>query len=143
MSANIVINHRIIGEGSQPYVVAELSANHNGNLDTAFTLIELAKSAGADAIKIQTYKPDTITLDCKSRKNFRLKVGLGKDLLFFELYESARTPWEWHKPLFDHARNIGITILKIHPLTRQPLICSKISTRLPIKSHLSRQLTYP
>jgi pseudaminic acid synthase len=93
----------------QPYVIAEVSANHNGKLENALALIDVAKNSGASAVKLQTYKPDTITLDCDSEE-FRIRGGLWDGKTLFELYGEAHMPWEWHKPLFEHARRIGITI---------------------------------
>lgn len=105
----IKIAGRAIGPDYPPYVIAELSANHNGSLDTALRIIEAGKAAGTDAVKIQTYRPDTITLD-SDRDEFRIKGGLWDGRTLYELYEEAHTPWEWHKPLFEHARGLGITI---------------------------------
>lgn len=105
----IQIAGRPIGGGYSPYVIAELSANHNGKMQTAFRLIEAAKAAGADAVKMQTYRPDTITLD-SDRDDFQISDGLWKGRTLYELYEEAHTPWDWHGPLFDHARKTGITI---------------------------------
>lgn len=106
---SITIADRHIGSDFHPYVIAELSANHNGKLETALQIITEAKAAGADAVKLQTYRPDTITLDCNSEE-FQIKGGLWDGKSLYELYEEAHTPWEWHKPLFDHARKLGITI---------------------------------
>ena len=92
------------------YIIAELSANHNGSLRTALDTIKAAKECGANAIKLQTYRADTITLDCQN-EDFMINGGTlwdGKNL--YELYEWAYTPWEWHKELFDYARSIGIDI---------------------------------
>jgi pseudaminic acid synthase len=105
----IEIAGRSIGTAYVPYVIAEMSANHNGNIETALRIIEEAKTAGADAVKLQTYKPDTITLDCDS-DDFRIKGGLWDGRTLYDLYEEAHMPWDWHKPLFDHARQLGITI---------------------------------
>ncbi|MBW6392004.1 pseudaminic acid synthase [Billgrantia antri] len=105
----IEIDGRRIGEGHAPYVIAELSANHNGKLETAMRIIEEAKKAGADAVKLQTYRPDTITLDCDT-DDFKIKGGLWDGRTLYELYEEAHMPWEWHQPLFEHARKLGITI---------------------------------
>ena len=92
------------------YIIAELSANHNGSLQTALNTIKAAKEIGANAIKLQTYTADTLTLNCKN-DDFMVKGGTlwdGKSL--YELYEDAYTPWEWHKELFDYARSINIDI---------------------------------
>ncbi len=92
------------------YIIAELSANHNGSLQTALDTIKAAKEAGADAIKLQTYTADTLTIDCK-KEDFVIQGGTlwdGKTL--YELYKEAYTPWEWHEELFDYARKIGIDI---------------------------------
>jgi pseudaminic acid synthase len=105
----IEIAGRRIGPDHSPYVIAELSANHNGKLETALRIIEEAKKAGADAVKLQTYKPDTITLNCDS-EDFKIRGGLWDGRTLYELYEEAHMPWDWHKPLFDRARQLGITI---------------------------------
>jgi pseudaminic acid synthase len=108
MSA-IEIAGRPIGITHAPYVIAELSANHNGKLETALRIIEEAKKAGADAVKLQTYKPDTITLSSNSEA-FKIHGGLWDGRTLYDLYEEAHMPWDWHKPLFEHARQLGITI---------------------------------
>jgi pseudaminic acid synthase len=109
MSKFIEIDGRKIGQQYSPYIIAEMSANHNGSIDNAYKLIEIAKKSGADAVKLQTYRPDTITIDCDS-EDFQIKGGLWDGLTLYKLYESAYMPWEWHKPLFEYARKIGITI---------------------------------
>lgn len=109
MSAQITIAGRDIGCDFPPYIIAELSANHNGRLETAMRIIEEAKKAGADAVKLQTYKPDTITLD-SDREEFRIYGGLWDGRTLYELYQEAHMPWEWHSLLFEHARKVGITI---------------------------------
>ena len=105
----IRIEQRPIGRLHPPYIIAELSANHNGDLERAKQLIQLAKKAGADAVKLQTYKPDTITLN-SDREEFQIKGGLWDGYNLYKLYQWAHTPWEWHKPLFDYAKKQGITI---------------------------------
>jgi pseudaminic acid synthase len=105
----ISINGRKIGVAHPPYIIAEMSANHNGKLDTALNIITQAKACGADAVKMQSYTPDTITLDAKAPEFF-IKGGLWDGKRLYDLYAEAHTPWEWHKPIFDHARKVGITI---------------------------------
>lgn len=105
----ISIAGRSVGSGEPPYVIAELSANHNGSLDVALGIISAAKVAGADAVKLQTYKPDTITLNSDA-EDFRIHGGLWDGRTLYELYQEAHMPWEWHKPLFEHAHKLGITI---------------------------------
>jgi len=108
-SPSISINGTNIGADCPPYVIAEMSANHNGSIENAYRIIYEAKKSGASAVKIQTYRPDTITLDCHSEE-FKIFGGLWDGRTLYELYEEAHMPWEWHKPLFDYAREIGITI---------------------------------
>lgn len=109
MPEEISINGRLIGPAHPPYIIAELSANHNGSLKTALRMIDAAKATGADAMKLQTYTADTITLN-SSAPEFQIKGGLWDGRTLYELYEEAHTPWDWHKPLFDHARKLGITM---------------------------------
>ena len=109
MNPKIEIAGRAVGVNYPPYVIAEMSANHNGSLETACRIIEEAKRAGADAVKLQTYRPDTITLDCHS-EDFQIRGGLWDGKTLYALYEEAHMPWDWHKPLFEHARKVGITI---------------------------------
>ncbi|WP_348769653.1 pseudaminic acid synthase [Guyparkeria sp. XI15] len=106
---SIEIAGRRIAADEPPYVIAELSANHNGRLETALRIIDEAKAAGADAVKLQTYRPDTITLDSDSA-DFCIEGGLWDGRTLYELYEEAHMPWEWHQPLFEHARKLGMTI---------------------------------
>ena len=106
---DITIAGRRVAIDQPPYIIAEMSANHNGNLEKAFRIIEAAKQSGADAVKLQTYRPDTITLNCDS-EDFRIHGGLWNGRTLYELYEEAHMPWDWHAPLFAHARKLGITI---------------------------------
>lgn len=109
MSAkNFSIAGRSIGPSHSPYVIAELSGNHNGDIGRALALIDAAKAAGADAVKLQTYTADTITLD-HDGPGFTIKGGLWDGRRLHELYREASTPWEWHEKLFAHARSTGIT----------------------------------
>ena len=109
MSKEINIAGRKIGPQHSPYVIAEMSANHNGDIKTALRIIEEAKKAGADAVKIQTYTADTLTLNC-DLSDFQITDGLWAGRTLYDLYEWAHTPWVWHKPLFDYARALGMTI---------------------------------
>lgn len=109
MSLTIKIADRQIGCGCSPYVIAEMSANHNGSIEQAFKIIDAAAVAGADAVKMQTYRPDTLTIDC-DLPDFQIKDGLWAGRTLYDLYEEAHTPWDWHQPLFEHAHNRGITI---------------------------------
>src|SRR5690554_5922825 len=104
---DIKICGRTIGTDYPPYVIAELSANHNGSLDTALRIVTEAAKAGADAIKIQTYTADTITLNSDA-PDFRIEGGLWDGETLYKLYERAHMPWEWHKPLFEAAEKAGI-----------------------------------
>lgn len=104
------IHHRKIGLDQPPYIIAEMSANHNGSIENAFKIIEQAKICGADAVKIQTYTADTITLNSRAPE-FMIGGGtLWDGQSLYDLYQKAHMPWDWHKPLFEFAREQGITI---------------------------------
>ncbi len=109
MKPFITIDGRRIGPDYAPYIIAELSANHNGDIQRAFQIMEEAKKAGADAIKLQTYTHDTITMDCDSEE-FQIRGGLWDGQTLYELYKGAHMPWEWHEPLFERAKQLDITI---------------------------------
>jgi len=102
------INNRKIGADYPPYIVAELSANHNGDLDLAKKIIRMTKEQGADAVKIQTYTADTMTID-SNRDDFQITSGLWKGYKLYDLYKWAETPFDWHKELFDYANDLNIT----------------------------------
>ena len=106
---DFAIAGRKIGPGNPPYIVAELSANHNGDIDHAIAIVKAAKTAGADAIKLQTYTADTMTIDCDA-PDFRIEGGLWDGKHLYELYQMASTPWDWHEKLFAVGREIGISI---------------------------------
>jgi N-acetylneuraminate synthase len=106
---NVCINGREISRSSRPYVIAEVSANHNGSLQRALETIKAAKEAGVDAVKIQTYTPETMTIP-SSKEDFLIKDGLWKDRTLFDLYGEAYTPYEWHDEIFTYARKIGVTL---------------------------------
>ena len=106
---HIFINDRRIGPDEPPYVICELSGNHNGSLDRALKMVDLAAATGCDAIKIQTYTPDTLTIDC-DHDDFRIGSGLWKGRTLFDLYREAHTPFEWHEALFERAKKNGVTL---------------------------------
>jgi len=101
---------RQIGPQHPPYVIAEMSANHAGSLERARDIVHAAAESGADAVKIQTYTPDTMTIDC-DRKEFQLTEGTWEGRTLYDLYEEAHTPWEWHGPLKDEAEKAGVDFL--------------------------------
>lgn len=103
------IADRPIGPNHPPYVIAELSGNHNGDIERAFAMIDAAKSAGADAVKLQTYTADTITIDHHG-PGFDIHGGLWEGRSLYELYQEASTPWDWHGALFERAHRQGIGI---------------------------------
>lgn len=109
MNDFITIDNRKIGPDYEPYIIAEMSANHNGSVENAFKIMEMAKECGADAIKLQTYKPDTITIK-SDNPEFLIKGGLWDGKTLYDLYEEAHMPWDWHEPLFAKAKELGITI---------------------------------
>lgn len=106
---NLFINGRAVGPNNPPYVIAELSANHNGSLDRAIETIDAAKRSGVDAIKLQTYTADTITIDCDA-PDFIVKGGLWDGYKLYDLYKWAQTPFEWHHAMFEYARKRDITV---------------------------------
>ena len=106
---NIKILNRHIGDNHKPFVIAEMSGNHNNKIERAMDLVKAAHESGADAIKLQTYTPDTMTInhsgglfDIKDKKSLWYNRNL------YDLYKEAHTPWEWHKEIFDYAKSLGI-----------------------------------
>jgi pseudaminic acid synthase len=105
----VKIQNRNIGLKSPPFIVAEMSGNHNQSLERALAIVEAAATAGAHALKLQTYTADTMTLDVDKREFFVEEPdSLWKGTSLYSLYQQAYTPWEWHKPIFDRARELGI-----------------------------------
>jgi pseudaminic acid synthase len=109
MSPSLLIADRPVGRGTAPFVIAEMSGNHNHSLDRALEIVEAAAGAGAHAIKLQTYTADTLTLDMRGREFLISDEGsLWKGNTLYELYKQAHTPWEWHAPIMERARNRGL-----------------------------------
>lgn len=105
----IKIKHKIISLNHKPFIIAEMSGNHNKSLKRALHLVELAAEAGVDALKIQTYTPDTMTLDIHTGEFFiSTSDNLWEGNSLYNLYKEAYTPWEWHKEIFDKARELGL-----------------------------------
>jgi len=109
MKTFIEIDGVKIGNDYPPYIIAELSANHNGDINRAYEIMEAAKTAGANAIKLQSYTHDTITMD-SNNEDFMIRGGLWDGKSLYQLYKDAHMPWEWHELLFKKAKSLGITI---------------------------------
>ena len=105
----VKLNNNLIKNFSRPYIIAELSGNHGGSLSKALELVKKAKEVGADAIKLQTFKPSSITLNSK-KKDFKIvdPKSLWKNFYLHQLYKKAHTPWEWHEKIFKYAKKINI-----------------------------------
>lgn len=109
MGKSNFINNRQIGDGHPVYIIAEMSANHGQGYDEAVKIIQAAKDAGADAIKLQTYTPDTITIDCDN-EYFRIKGTIWEGRNLYDLYKEAYTPWEWQPKLKEIANDLGMDL---------------------------------
>lgn len=105
----IKIAGRTIGPDAEPYIIAELSANHNGSLDNAIEILVKSKKAGASAVKLQSYTPDTITLKSDT-DDFKISEGIWKGYTLYDLYQEAHMPWDWHEHLFRKAKELDLTI---------------------------------
>ncbi len=112
MTASIDIAGHMIGLGHKPFIIAEMSGNHNQSLDRAFAIVDAAAEAGAHALKLQTYTADTMTIDVRTGDfviNDPKSLWKGRNL--YDLYKEAHTPWDWHKPIFERARKLGMVPL--------------------------------
>src|SRR6478735_3634542 len=106
---DIKIGHRTIGKSAKPFIIAEMSGNHNQSLERALHIVKAAADAGVDAIKLQTYTADTITFNGAGEEFFiKDENSLWKGQKLYDLYKQAYTPWEWHKPIFDYAKELGL-----------------------------------
>ena len=119
----IEIKNKRVGNSYPPFIIAELSANHGGSIERAKQSILAAKSSGASAVKLQTYTPDTMTIDC-DKEDFKINEGLWKGYTLYDLYKEAFTPFEWHYELFEFAKKNDIIIFS-SPLMKQLLIFLK------------------
>ena len=109
MTQKFKIGENLVGDGEPPFVIAELSANHNGDIGRAIEVMVAAKEAGAHAVKLQTYTADTMTID-HDGPGFRIEGGPWAGRTLYDLYSEATTPWEWHEELFAKGREIGLTV---------------------------------
>ena len=109
---DITVENYVIGSGHKPIIIAEMSGNHNQSLDRALEIVDAAAKSGAHALKLQTYTADTMTIDL-AEKEFYIQDenSLWKGKSLYQLYEEAHTPWEWHKPIYDRARELGMVPL--------------------------------
>jgi pseudaminic acid synthase len=135
----ININGRLIGDNLPPYMVAELSGNHNGSIDRAKKIMLEAKRCGADAVKIQTFKPESLTLPCY-REEFMIKQGLWKGFNLYDLYKKTCLPYEWHGELFSYATEIGVTLFST-PFSEQDVAFLE-SFNVPAYKIASNELTH-
>lgn len=149
VDAVVRLGDRRVGASERPLIVAELSGNHNQSLERALALVRAAHAAGAEAVKLQTYTADTLTIDC-DRPEFRItdpnSLWHGKTL--YELYQWAHTPWEWHRPLFDLCRELGLLAFStpfdesaVDFLEQFDLPCYKIASFEMIDSPLLAKVT--
>lgn len=109
MSKDIKIGNRLIGSSQKPFIIAEMSGNHNQSLERALKIVDLAAEAGVDAVKLQTYTPDTMTLDIHTGEFFiESETNIWKGQSLYNLYKEAYTPWEWHEAIFERCKKHGL-----------------------------------
>lgn len=108
MKREILIQDKKIGDIAPTFIIAEMSGNHNKDINRALEIVEVVKECGADAIKLQTYTPDTITLNCDNKYFATQKGSLWEGMTLYQLYEKAYTPWEWHERIFEKAKKLGL-----------------------------------
>ena len=143
MSETIMIAGRAIGRPHQPFVIAEMSGNHNQSLDRALAIVDAAARSGAHALKFQTYTADTMTLDLDEGEFFDRRSGqpVGRAASLHELYQEAHTPWEWHAPIFERARGARHDPRSARRSTQSPSTFSRSSACPATRSRRSRTPT--
>jgi len=136
----VTIANCLIGTNAPPFIIAEMSGNHNQSLDRALAIVDAAAEAGAHALKLQTYTADTMTID-SDEGEFHISdpSSLWKGTSLYKLYQEAYTPWEWHKPIFDRCRERGLICFST-PSTKPPSTSSKRSKFRATRSPPSRIL---
>lgn len=148
MKTEITIQGRKIGKNHKPFIVAELSCNHQGSLSTALALVDAAKKANVDAVKLQTFTPDTMTINCH-RKEFLIENtnNLWNGKYLYDLYQQAYTPWEWHQKLFEYCKSLGLICFStpydysaIDFLEKLDVPCYKVASFENIDIPLIRQI---
>ena len=127
MTHDLSLAGREIGKHHPPFLIAEMSGNHNQSLDRALAIVEAAAQAGAHGLKLQTYTADTMTLDLAEGEFFISDPNsLWAGTSLYKLYQEAHTPWEWHQPIFDRARELGLIAFSTPPSMKRQWIFSRL-----------------